>query len=262
MNEAAAPNFTSLLYQVEGHICTVTMNRPEKKNALSPALTNELIYALEMARDNPEVRAIVLTGAGDCFCAGGDLTQMGGQKSEIPQRGGFPELILTFPKLGKPVIAKVRKYAMAGGLGLMCACHFAIAEDTAVFSTPEIDRGIFPMMIMAYIFRTVPYRKGMEMILFGERWDAKRAEEIGLINKSVPSEKLDEEVLAWANRLAEKSPVIVRMGLEAFYKQWDMNLEEAVPYLSKMLAQCFTTQDAKEGLMAFMQKRKPKWTGK
>ncbi|MEW6776152.1 MAG: enoyl-CoA hydratase/isomerase family protein [Bdellovibrionota bacterium] len=267
MSEAPEiPPFENLLYSVSGAVCTITLNRPEKKNALSPQLTNEIIVALETARDDARVGAIILTGAGDCFCAGGDLSVMGGQgsggASKIPFRGGFVELNLAFTQIGKPVIAKVRKYAMAGGLGLMCACQFALAEESATFSTPEIDRGIFPMMIMANIFRSVSRRKGLELILFGERVSAKEAEAMGLINKAVPSEKLDEEVQQFAEKLASKSKAIMKLGLEAFYKQDSLSLEEALPYLNGMLAKCFATQDAKEGIMAFMQKRKPQWKDK
>lgn len=259
----AIPPFEKLLYEIDGPICTITMNRPEKKNALSPELVNELIVALETARDDARVRAVILTGAGDCFCAGGDLGKMGGkgeqEKPKIPHRGGFVELNLAFTEIGKPVIAKVRKYALAGGLGLMCACHFAVAEDSASFATPEIDRGLWPMMIMANIFRTVPRRKGLELIFFGERIDAATAVEWGLINKAVPAERLDEETLVLARKLIAKPPQVVRLGMEAFYKQDAMSLAESLPYLNNMLMKVLGTDDAREGLMAFMQKRDPRW---
>ncbi|MCB0220956.1 MAG: enoyl-CoA hydratase/isomerase family protein [Chrysiogenetes bacterium] len=255
------PPFEDLIYEVDGHVCTLTMNRPQKKNALSPNLVNELIVALETARDDAEVRVIVLTGAGDCFCSGGDLGGMG-KKSDVPQRGGFVELNLAMQQIGKPVIAKVRKYALAGGLGLMCACQFAIAEQSATFGTPEIDRGIFPMMIMANIFRAVPRRKGLELIFLGERIDAAAAENMGLITHAVPDDQLDSAVAELAEKLASKSPVIMKLGLEAFYKQSDMAIEDSLPYLNDMLQKCFATDDAKEGIMAFMQKRKPVWKGK
>ena len=255
------PPFEDVLYSVSGHVCTLTMNRPEKKNALSPNLVNELIVALETARDNPEIRVIILEGAGGCFCSGGDLGGMG-KPSKVPQRGGFVELNLALQQIGKPVIAKVRKYALAGGLGLMCACQFAIAEDIASFGTPEIDRGIFPMMIMANIFRAVPRRKGLELIFLGERVAAAEAERMGLITRAVPADYLDTAVAEFAEKLASKSPAIVKLGLEAFYAQSDMEIEKALPYLNDMLQKCFATDDAKEGIMAFMQKRKPVWKGK
>ncbi|MCW5828254.1 MAG: enoyl-CoA hydratase/isomerase family protein [Deltaproteobacteria bacterium] len=257
------PNFTSLLYEVDGHICTITLNRPEKKNALSQALTNEIIFALETARDDSSVRVIVLTGSGGVFCSGADLGGMAdSQKSDIPHRGSFPELLIAQRTCGKPIIAKVRKYALAGGLGLMMGCQFALAEDTAQFSTPEIDRGIWPMMIMANIFRHVPRRKGLEMCLFGERIDAKQAENWGVINKAVPADQLDAEVASWAQRLAEKSPIAMKLGLNAFYKQEAMEFDAAVKYLSGELAKVINTEDAREGIAAFLQKRKPNFKGK
>ncbi len=259
------PPFQSLLYEVEGRVATVTLNRPEKKNALTQALVNELIVALETARDDPGVGAVVLTGAGGVFCTGADLSQMSGGASDappgIPQRGGFVELNLAFAGIGKPVIAKVRRYAYAGGLGLVCACHFALAEDTAKFGTPEIDRGLFPMMIMANIFRTVPRRKGLELVLTGEPVSAPEAAAMGLISRAVPAERLDDEVKALATKLASKPTMTMRLGLEAFYKQSDMALEEALPYLSEALMLCMGTDEAREGIMAFVEKRAPRWPG-
>ncbi len=259
------PPFEVLLYQRDGAICTITMNRPERRNALSGQLVNELIVALETAGADPEVRVIVLTGAGGAFCSGGDLSQMSGasgdQASSIPLRGGFVELNIALNSVGKPVIARIERYAYGGGLGLVCACQFAIAEDSAKLGTPEIDRGVFPMMIMANIFRNVPRRKGLEMLLLGERMSAAQAAEIGIINRAVPSEDLDAAVAELAQRLASKSPAIMRLGLEAFYEQDNKRIEEALPYLQEMLMKCFATDDAREGLTAFMQKRKPVWKG-
>ena len=258
--------FKELLFSVDGYVATVTLNRPEKRNALTPTLVNELIVALEGADADPEIGAVILTGAGTSFCAGADLSAMnqGGTDEEraIPQRGGFVELNLAFTKIGIPVVAKVRRYAVAGGLGLMCACQFAISDDEAVFSTPEIDRGLFPMMIMANIFRTVPRRKGLEMILLGEKVSAQSAVEMGLINRAVPAEELDDTVKAFAEKLAMKPPEVMKLGLEAFYQQSEMSVEAALPYLEEMLMKCLSTPDAQEGLMAFMQKREPQWKGR
>jgi len=260
------PPFQVLIYEVEGPICTVILNRPERRNALSTQLVNELIVALETARDDPEVRVVVLTGAGGAFCSGGDLSQMqsggGTDEGEIPFRGGFVELNLALAAIGKPVIAKIERYAYAGGLGLVCGCTFAIAEEGAKFGTPEIDRGIFPMMIMANIFRCVPRRKGMELLLTGARISAAEAAEIGILNRAVPADRLDAEVAELAATLASKSPAILGLGLEAFHEQDTRRLEEALPYLQEMLMRCFATEDAREGLMAFMQKREPVWKGR
>ena len=256
------PPFQELLYSVADSVCTLTLNRPQRRNALTPTLVNELIVGLETAAADPRVGAIVLTGSGGAFCAGADLAAFQGSSSsssDMPQRGGFVELNLAFQRLGKPVIARVERYALAGGLGLMCACQFAIAEDTATFGTPEIDRGIFPMMIMANIFRLIPRRKGLELVLLGERISAEQAVEMGLINRSVPSDELDEAVLSLAHRLASKAPNAMRIGLNAFYTQSDQDFETGLRYLETALQECLQSPDALEGITAFLEKRPPKW---
>ena len=153
----------------------------------------------------------------------------------------------------------MRRYALAGGLGLVAACQFALAEDTATFGTPEIKRGLFPMMIMANIFRTVPGRKGLELILLGERISAAEAVDMGLINRAVPSDELDAATLDLANRLAAQSPQAMQLGLTAFYEQSDMDFADALPLLAEKLMQCLSSDDAREGLMSFMEKREPNW---
>ena len=256
-------SYQDLIYTVEDFVCTITLNRPHKKNALSARLVNELIYALEQARDDHLIRVIILTGAGDVFCAGGDLSQMSGSgsgtESAIPHRGGFVELNLALTTTHKPIIAKVKRYALAGGLGLMCGCQFAFCEDSATFGTPEIQRGLWPMMIMANIFRVVSRRKGLELITLGDRIDAEEAKEIGLINDHFPSEFFDQAVWDFAQKLVDRPPEIMKLGLEAFYRQADMDYESALPYLNDMLMRCLGTKDAQKGLMAFMTKTQPDW---
>jgi enoyl-CoA hydratase/carnithine racemase len=260
------PPFESLIYELDGHVCTLTLNRPEKRNALSGQLVNELIVALETAGEDPEVRVVVLTGAGKAFCAGADLSQMSGAGASggtaIAWRGGFEELNIAFTEIGKPVICKVRRYALAGALALVCNSTFVLAEDNATFGAPEIDRGIFPMMVMASLFRTVPKRKGLELVLCGERISAAEATQMGLITRAVPSDELDDAVAALAATLANKPPVAVRLGLEAYHAQSEKDFEEALPYLQEMLMKCLGTEDAQEGVMAFLQKREPVWKGR
>jgi len=255
--------FQDLIYEVSDYVCTITLNRPQKRNALSARLVNELIYALELAGEADEVRAIILTGAGNVFCAGGDLSQMSGGgsdgASDIPFRGGFVELNMAFSSVNKPVIAKVRKYALAGGLGVVCACQFAFAEASATFGTPEIQRGLWPMMIMANIFRVVPRRKGLEFIISGDRVSADEAASMGLINRAIPDDELDDFVWNYAQTLVDRPPQTMKLGLEAFYKQSDMDYAEALPYLNDMLMKCLGTGDAQKGIMAFMTKQKPNW---
>jgi len=262
---AEVPPFQVLLYAVSDHVCTITLNRPEKRNSLSTQLINELIFALETARDDADVRVIVLTGAGGAFCSGADLSQLGsggGDESEIPFRGGFIELNLAMRDSGKPIIARVERYALAGALALICNSTFVIAEDTAKFGAPEIDRGIFPMMVMASLFRTVPKRQGLEFILTGEKITADGAVQMGLISRAVPSDQLDAEVAALASTLASKAPPAIRLGLAAYHKQSELSFEAALPYLQEALMECLGTEDAQEGVMAFLQKREPVWTGR
>ena len=184
----------------DGHVATITLNNPDRKNALSPRMVNELLYALDDARDEASVRVVVLTGAGESFCAGGDLKQMAGDGPELERRGDFDDLLLRFTQLGKPVVAAVRGYAMGGGVGLVAAADFAIAADDATLGTPEIKRGLFPMMIMATIFRNIGRTKGMELLLTGDRIDAAEAERTLADLASLPDES------DWPAPADEESP--------------------------------------------------------
>jgi enoyl-CoA hydratase/carnithine racemase len=242
----------------------ITLKNPIKKNAIGPAMINEVLWALDDAAHDEAVRSIVFTGAGDAFCAGGDFTQMqsGGTAAELPHKGDYADLLLAMTNFPKPCIARVNGHAMGGGLGLVAACHFAVASRTAKLGTPEINVGLFPMMIMAVLARVVPQRKLLEMMLFGERLDADAAASIGLVGKAVDADGLDAEVSRIAQNIAAKSPITVRLGLEAFAAQADMVLAEALPMLRGRLGAVLGTDDAREGLMAFLEKRPPKWTGK
>ena len=253
----------TLKVSIDDGVCHVIMNRPHKRNALSKEMVNELVYCLEEAAENQDIRVIVLEGAEGTFCTGADLSGMAtplpSGPDAIPHRGGFVELNLAFTKIGKPVIAKIRKYALGGGLGLVCAAHFAFAEDTAQLGTPEIHVGLFPMMIMANIFRTVGKRVGLEMILGGERMDAVRAAEIGLINAAVPAEELDAHVNKWAQMMVDRPPQVMQLGLRAYHAQDHMSVDDALPYLEKQLHETMSTKDAQTGLTAFLTKSKPNW---
>ncbi len=262
-------SYTEIEYQVAGHVARLTLNRPEKRNPIGPTTVGELLHALDAAKSDAEVRVVVLTGAGKVFSAGGDLSSMGGggvpltagqSANTIP--GTFVDLNLALVHLGKPTVARVQGHALAGGLGLVVACDIAIAAEEAQFATPEVNVGLWPMMIMATIFRAVPRKRGLELIMTGERVSASDAERIGLITRSVPAARLDEEVDRVVAVLVGKSPAVMRLGRDAFYATADMDLEPALRHLEQQLMAVLGTDDAKEGLMAFLEKRAPVWQGK
>jgi enoyl-CoA hydratase/carnithine racemase len=227
-------------------------------------MTNELLWALEDAGLAEDVRVVVVTGAGKAFCAGGDFQQMtGGADGEaLPAKGDYADLLLAMVRIDKPVVARVNGHAMGGGLGIVAASTFAIASTDAQLGTPEIQVGLFPMMIMAILARLVPRRRLLKMMLLGEKVSAEEAARIGLVNETVAPGELDDAVGKLVRALVEKSPMTMRLGLRAFGEQDDMDLAEALPFLRGKLAECLGTEDAREGLMAFLEKRAPKWTGK
>ncbi|MDB4972196.1 MAG: Enoyl-CoA hydratase [Myxococcaceae bacterium] len=255
------PEYRHLQAHKAGGITQLTMARPERKNALGPVLINELLWALDDARDDPEVRVVVLTGAGKAFCAGADLREMSGpaEDSALPAKGDLAQLLLRFPRLHKPVIAKVRGVALGGGLGLVASCHFALAAESAQLGTPEILRGLFPLQIMAVLQHLMPRRQLLEMMLLGQTVSAKVAESWGLLTRAVPDDELDAQVDALAQALASRSPTATRVGLAAFEHQHGKSLEEALPYLREQLVALLTSADGMEGLAAFVQKRAPVW---
>jgi len=258
------PEFHNLEVQRRGFVATIVLRRPERKNALSPMLINELLWALDDVRADAAVRVVVLTGAGKAFCAGVDLRQISdpGEESALAAKGDFAQLLLRFPKMQKPVVARVNGAALGGGLGLVASCPFAIAGESATLGTPEILRGLFPMQIMAVLERLVPRRKLLDMILLGKTVSAKVAEEWGLVTRAVPDAELDGAVEELAHELAARSPTAMRMGLDAFAMQSGKPLEEALPYLRGQLEELLGKEDALEGLTAFLQKRAPVWTGR
>jgi enoyl-CoA hydratase len=258
--------YEELLYDVDAGVATVTLNRPEQRNALSAQLLAELVDAMRRARDDEDVRAVVLTGAGDkAFCAGADL---GGFAADLPlvdKHFGsdlFLEFFRLMPRLGKPSLCAANGHVLAGGLGLALSCDLVIAREGATFGTPEINVGAFPYMIMSIIYRNVPRKRVNEMILLGERLSAEEAVSYGLANKVVPADEFQGAVADWAAKLASKSPVLMRLGHDAMYRQQDMALDDALEYLRSQLSLTFTTEDIREGVQAFFEKREPQWKGR
>jgi len=249
-------DYATIAVDDTGPVARVTLNRPDKRNPLSPQMFGELMAAMRSIRAN----VIVLTGAGATFSAGADLA-LAGQPSETPP-ASLVELFPAMHDLGKPIIAMVNGHALAGGLGLVVACDIAIAADTAQFGTTEIAVGLWPMMITAEIVRNVGRKRTIEMMLTGARMTAAEALACGLVTRVVPAAELEAETMKLAHELAERSPATIALGLRAFYRSADMDLEPALRMLQGELGRVLALEDAAEGIAAFLGKRKPVWKGR
>jgi enoyl-CoA hydratase/carnithine racemase len=255
-----------VLYEAAGGIGRLTINRPERRNALSWTVIRTLRDKVAEAKADPEVRVLVLTGAGDrAFCAGADLGGMAEGASFLDLhegRGELAELFIDLWSLGKPTVARVRGYALAGGFGLALACDLVVAADDAQFGTPEIDVGLWPLMITVPLVRSMPPKKALELMLTGRRVDAAEAERIGFVNRVVGVDELDAATDELAAELAAKSPAIVKLGRDSFYAVWDLAAREALEQLHPLLTITTMTEDSREGITAFVEKRKPEWKGR
>ena len=247
------------------HILTVTLNRPDKKNAINEAMANEIIYSLMFAAENDIVRVVVIQAKGDTFCAGGDLKGMLGNtvdnESTVPKLGDVEDISLLIRNLNKPVICKIQGNVFAGALMMITNSTHAIAADHAIFAAPEIKRGIWPFMVMGGLFRVMSKRQGLDFIMRGESINAATAEQYGLINKVVPSNELDKVTNNLAKEFTQLPPNTMKMGLKAYNKQDRMAFDEALPFLREQLKECLQSKDAKEGIAAFLEKRDPEWVG-
>ena len=259
-------SYEQILYDVNEGVATVTLNRPEQRNAISAQMLEELVDAMSTVRRDDEIRAVVLTGAGEkVFCAGADLGGFAQDAPLVEKHFGsdrFIDFFKLMPGLGKPSLCAANGHVLAGGLGLALSCDLVIAKQGSTFGTPEINVGAFPYMIMSLIYRNVPFKKVNEMLLLGERMSADDAVTYGLANKAVPAEEFDAAVSEWAAKLASKSPVLMRLGHDAMYRQQDMALEDALEFLRSQLSLTFTTEDIQEGVKAFFEKRDPEWKGR
>ena len=250
--------FIAVELTIENNIMTVTLNRPEKKNALNNVMMNEINYALAYAKQEKSIRVVVIAAKGDIFCAGADLSRTKSE-SNVPKLDNADDISLSLRHLYKPVICKIQGSVLAGALLIISNSTHAIAVNEATFSAPEIHRGLWPFMVMAGLFRVMPKRAGLDFIMRGESISAKEALNWGLINKTVSKEKLDKEVKNLAKQLASLAPNTMKMGLEAYEKQDGMVFDEALPFLQKQIAECFNSEDAQEGIKAFLEKRDPNW---
>jgi enoyl-CoA hydratase/carnithine racemase len=262
---ASKPDLEQVLITSEGQIATVTLNRPDQRNPLSATMLRDLASALRWCSDEPEVRVVVLTGAGRVFCAGADLSSFDGEMTALDRyrsRDLFVELFLLMAELGKPIVGRINGHALAGGFGLACACDLLVAVDTATFGTPEINVGIWPMMIQAILTRNVPRKVLLEMEMLGDRWTAAQLQSVGVVNRVVAHEQLDATVTDIARSLARKSPVALRLGRDSFYRQEDMDFRAALHYLHGQFLLVSQTEDSREGIKAFFEKREPEFKGK
>ena len=253
-------------YEVDEGVARITIDRADRHNAMSFQVMEELGEAFELAKTDDEVRVVVLTGAGErAFCAGADLSGIGsnaGAAMMHEARGRPAALFKALWNLGKPTIARVRGYALAGGFGLCLACDLVVAADDAQFGTPEVNVGLWPYMITVPLVRSMPPKRVLELMMTGRRVDAAEAERIGFVMRVVPVDELDAAVDELAATLASKSPLILRWGRESFYRTLDMDPDDALAYLQAMLTITSASEDTAEGVAAFAEKREPKWTGR
>ena len=258
--------FQTLIYSVgPSGVATVELDQPDTRNALSPEVLSELVTALQQARDDERVRVVVLASTHEkVFSSGGNLAAF---TAEVPQiqkhqeNARFPELFKLLGELGKPSICAARGHVLAGAVGLALACDLVIASESARFGTPEINVGLFPFMVTALMYRNVPRKKAAELLLLGEQISAAEAERIGLVNRVVPDGEFDDAVAEWAHRLASKSPLMLKLGKDAMFRQQDMDFADALELLRAQLTLAFGTEDVREGVAAFFEKREPDWKG-
>jgi len=256
--------FETILIEKKNQVGIITLNRPQKFNTFSSLMAEELNTALRKLDEDTEVRVVIIKGAGKAFSTGIDINEFHGKTPSEYHRWLtlMDQMHLTIASMGKPVIAMVHGYAVANGAGLVAAADFAIVAEGTQIGTTAINVGLLctgPIIPMSY---GLGKKKTLEMLLSGDMIDAKEAERLGLVNKVVPAENLEEETFAFAKKLIDKSPIAIQMGKEFYYQMIDMPFRQRFVLNSEIMARLCTTEDASEGINAFIEKRKPVWKGK
>ncbi|MHB8419902.1 MAG: enoyl-CoA hydratase/isomerase family protein [Myxococcales bacterium] len=250
-------------FEVRGQVAWLTLDRPEMRNALSEQAMREIGEGIERAEQDVAVRAVVLTGGGEkIFCAGGDLSTMSGEGGFLgghESRRAYGLMLKRIQDCRKPTIARVNGHALAGGLGLVLACDIAVAADAAGFGLPEIDRGLFPMQVIALLQRHLGRKQALWLVMSGTRISAAEALGLGLVNRVVPAPQLDVVVAELAQKLAGKSLAVLALGRRAFATAEDLPLPAALEYLASQLSLNILAEDTSEGVSAFLEKREPHW---
>ena len=260
-------SFRLIKTEKSNNIFNVILNDEKHQNTLSEEMINELSEVFEMAESDNEIKVIILSSIGKVFCAGHNLKDLNSKRSENDNGEHYykklfqmcSELMISINKHSKPVIAMIDGIATAAGCQLISSCDLAYSSENSQFATPGVNIGLFCSTPMVPLSRTVGKKQAMEMLLTGDLIDSKKALNIGLINNVFETEKLQENVLKIANKIASKSSATIKIGKDAFYKQKDMSLKEAYDYTSKIMTKNMLHKDSEEGITAFLEKRSPHW---
>jgi enoyl-CoA hydratase/carnithine racemase len=257
-------SYEAVQVERQNYVGTVILNRPEQFNTFNTQLAEELCKALLELEGDKEIRVVVVKGAGKAFCTGIDVTEFAGKSQQEYREwiGLMEHVIQILATMKKPVIASAHGYAVANGAGLVAACDLAVVAKGTKIGASAINVGLFCMGPAVPISRSVGRKRALEMVMTGDFVDADEAERWGLVNKVVPLEDLEKETMALANKLAEKSPLALQMGKEAFYGMADLEYSKALLYTNEVFAALCMTEDANEGVDAFLNKRKPEWKEK